>query len=201
MTITPAALSALVSGDIQNFLAASSPGGIEAQEAAGQRELTSNFNRLPLNMREREREIAEKLGFVFGEPIDEVFVSVTPPDGWTLRPTEHSYHSDIIDTQGNVRGGMFYKAAFYDRRATVSWNRRYLLNDRYGDDNLVFALRDMQTGQDITTLIELGKCDYNGSRESIDAHHAAEEKVRDDLKALLDERYPDNLNPLAYWNE
>lgn len=38
--ITPAAIQAAVSGNIENFIAASTPGGIEAQEAAGQQSFT-----------------------------------------------------------------------------------------------------------------------------------------------------------------
>lgn len=95
----PAALSALAKGDIQNFLTASAPGGIERQEAEGQRRMASSFLTLPKDM---DREPALAFGFAFGEDSDDIFVNVTAPEGWSIHPTEHSMHSKSC----RVRAGM-----------------------------------------------------------------------------------------------
>lgn len=116
-TLNPAALDALLKGDLKNYETASRPGGIEAQEKAGQQELVASTN-MPKELQPNQ-EAFEALGFVFGEPIDEIFVSATLPKGWTRAATDHSMHSDILDETGKARVHVFYKAAFYDRRANT----------------------------------------------------------------------------------
>jgi hypothetical protein len=203
MNVTPAALSALAKGDLENFLVASQPGGIEAQEAQGQRDLVSSFDRLPARMSEKERELATKLGFVIGEPIDTVFVSVTAPEGWTLRPTEHSMHSDILDANGVVRGGMFYKAAFYDRRATVSWNSRYTMQEKYGEGTITYSAIDTKTNEMVIEPVTLNEPPYpvDHNYTAYDEVRAANSKVYAKMVADLEARFPDYRDPAAYWND
>ena len=43
--INPAALAALLGGEMENFIAASTEGGIEAQEAAGQAQFVESGER------------------------------------------------------------------------------------------------------------------------------------------------------------
>lgn len=112
----PAQLIALVRGDIDLAM----PGGIERQEAMGQAAFVGTKSSLPI---ECPRAELEALGFVFGEPIDDLFVSVTFPAGWSKKATDHSMWSDLLDDQGRKRGSIFYKAAFYDRRAFMHLER------------------------------------------------------------------------------
>lgn len=118
--ITPAALLAAQCGQMDNFIAASTPGGIEAQEKRGQVEQAKKQT-LPQDLKRAE---FEALGFVFGEPLDDLFVNVTFPTGWEKKPTDHSMWTDIVDETGKKRGAIFYKAAFYDRSAHA-----YLVKD------------------------------------------------------------------------
>ena len=121
--MTPAALNALLSGDMENFAAAATPGGIEQQEKAGQIE-QSFKETLPADILCGTRADFEALGFVFGEPTsDPLFVNVTFPKGWRKQPTEHSMWTNIVDGEGKIRGRIFYKAAFYDRSAHVGLER------------------------------------------------------------------------------
>lgn len=122
--ITPAALSAIADGDMENFIAATTKGGIEAQEAAGQRKLVAHADRLPIRGTmddDANRKKWEAAGFVFGEPIQEgrnlVFVACTFPPGWKLKPSDHSMWSFVIDPTGRERAKVFFKAAFYDYNA------------------------------------------------------------------------------------
>lgn len=90
-------------------------GYIEGMEAQGaQQVLTSD--QIPTSAPWAE---LEALGFVRGEPVrgDDLFTHVTLPAGWTRAGTGHSMHTDILDERGVPRVGIFYKAAFYDRRA------------------------------------------------------------------------------------
>lgn len=64
----------------------------------------------------------EELGFQRGNPVngDPLFVHATLPEGWSREGSEHAMHSTIVDERGVKRVRIFYKAAFYDRRASMS---------------------------------------------------------------------------------
>lgn len=130
--LTPVALAAAARGDLDNFLIAATPGGIEAQEKAGQALLVASTN-MPKEMHP-SREAFEKVGFKFGNEVDELFLSATLPPGWTRAATDHSMHSKILDEQGRERVSIFYKAAFYDRRADASLISRYRIGSIYSGD-------------------------------------------------------------------
>lgn len=96
-----------------NLSIASTPGGIEQQEAQGQQNLVQSTT-LPIK---GDWEVLERWGVVQGEPIDKLFCHCTLPDGWTKAPTDHSLWSSLVDARGLIRASIFYKAAFYDRDA------------------------------------------------------------------------------------
>jgi hypothetical protein len=114
--MNPAALGAAMKGDIENALRAMTPGGIEQQEKEGQASLTTN-SKLPQEMDDRTRELLESKGVVFGDTVDGIFLSCMLPAGWKIVPTDHSMWSHLIDENDNRVAAIFYKAAFYDRRA------------------------------------------------------------------------------------
>lgn len=190
MYITPAMIKALAEGDIENAKVAARPGGIEAQEKAGQTELVNSTN-MPLEL---DREAFEAVGFKFGNPIDEVFQEAQLPDGWTRAATYHSMHSDILDEQGRRRVSVFYKAAFYDRRADAHLKRRYGVRGLYGDPGDC-GLADDERAQavfDGDKEIWRSEVFEMGDHETRRAQQARAE-------AWLAEHYPDHNDPLAYW--
>lgn len=88
---------------------------IYGMEAAGQRQFVKS-DYLPT---QGNWEAAKALGVVRG-PVkegDELFTHVTLPEGWRREGTEHDMHSNVLDERGVPRIAVFYKAAFYDRRA------------------------------------------------------------------------------------
>ncbi len=91
-------------------------GGIEAQERRGQAQLLESAS-LPTDCRDVDAMIA--LGFTFGEPFadDPLFRPATLPTGWKREGSDHAMWSYIVDERGIRRVAVFYKAAFYDRRA------------------------------------------------------------------------------------
>lgn len=104
------------------FLAeAMGPGGtsaaIGATEKRGQQQLV-NSDRLPSDLK-GDRAEWEALGFTFGEPDpdDPLFMPATLPEGWKREPADHDMWSYVTDQHGRHRAEVFYKAAFYDRRA------------------------------------------------------------------------------------
>lgn len=120
----PSTLRALLEGDLENAVISEMPGGIEAQEARGQRDFIASES-LPKDFNVGTREQLESMGVVFGDSIDDLFIEVQLPDGWKKVPTNHSMWSDLVDDEGRKRAAIFYKAAFYDRRAHIDLIKRY----------------------------------------------------------------------------
>jgi hypothetical protein len=89
------------------------PGYIEGMEAQGQRELVASA-RMPISA---PWEDLIALGFVPGDNADDLFRDCSLPPGWSRQPTDHSMWSKIVDSEGTDRVMVFYKAAFYDRKA------------------------------------------------------------------------------------
>lgn len=113
------------------------PGGIYAQEAQGQAEVL-NSTTLPTDTRGKDADF-EALGFTFGAqvPGDPLFREATLPAGWSRKGTDHSMHSVIEDERGIARVNIFYKAAYYDRRADMSLMNvayRFVTDWVYGDE-------------------------------------------------------------------
>ena len=161
-------------------LAAGTPEAIEASEAAGQADLADlarTANRLPIEGCEDRQAIMKKWGIEFRDDLDECFVNVLLPAGWEIRPTEHSMHSDLVDEKGKVRAGIFYKAAFYDRRANIHWLGRYRVQrieddgsrsawgsfdavedatnaarENWAENQAVFAVHDIDAATDVTVF-------------------------------------------------
>jgi len=99
---------------------------IEASEARGQASFVKS-DVLPAAMEPEYRKILEDAGVVFGDivPDDDLFRYVTLPEGWHKEPTDHNMWSELRDEKDRVRAMIFYKAAFYDRRADLRCERRF----------------------------------------------------------------------------
>lgn len=190
---TPAAARAALAGDIENLIIASAPGGIEAQEARGQADLCA-ASRLP---KDGPRAELEKMGVVYGDDYDDLFVNVTLPSGWKVEPTEHSMWSKLVDDSGRERASVFYKAAFYDRRARLSLNCRYRVDsyfecDADGEPMEYPATHVKVVVMDDKTAIESFGVREPSDYESADSHRAA-------ATAWLDNHFPNHADPTAYW--
>lgn len=104
----------------RDWLFGRNPGAIEDQEAAGQQALVAS-SQLPVD---GSAECAKYGITIMGDsPNDPLFVDVQLPPGWTIKPTDHSMWSDLLDADGKKRAAIFYKAAFYDRKAHMHWER------------------------------------------------------------------------------
>lgn len=189
MMESPAALLALINGDEENFIAASTPGGIEAQEARGQETFVQSQT-LP---KECPKEQLESLGFKFGDDFDDIFVSVEFPEGWDKVATEHSMHSDLIDEKGRKRGSIFYKAAFYDRSAHMSLSSRYTQSQRYDlEGSIQFQVFD---GDNVIFNTDAVVCEAYS-----DEYFAASEMLQRHAGEYLQANYPEHRSPTAYWD-
>ncbi|MES3011957.1 MAG: hypothetical protein V4738_14305 [Pseudomonadota bacterium] len=191
--MNPAALGALARGDVANFLVASTPGGIEAQEAAGQADLVNGSDRLPKDILGwtcpvSRAEITAATGIQFGAGIDDLFVSVTLPNGWSIKATDHSMHSKLLDASGVERASIFYKAAFYDRKASITFNCRYRVDMNWGGDPVAVSVVDGKTKAVIHAAGECASRDY-------ERRHALESQATE----WLSHHHPEHRNPMAYW--
>ena len=90
------------------------PQAIEEQEAAGQRALVEGAHSMPID---GDWAALEALGVVREDDADDLFARVRLPDGWRVKATDHAMWSDLLDESGRKVASIFYKAAFYDRRA------------------------------------------------------------------------------------
>lgn len=188
----PAALSAFLRGDIENSAIASTPGGIEAQEKAGQRQLVKS-TMFPKEGNATDEQLT-KGGFVLGKDIDDLFREAALPDGWTKVGTSHDMHSDLLDKQGNKRGGIFYKAAFYDRRADFTLYPRYYVssaapnNDDWNSAMRFYVVKDRK-GDTVIYVTEMhGRSDWT-----------AGDKHEKEAFDWLAEYYPNYRDFSAYW--
>lgn len=105
---------------LQSMATGDPASAVEALEARGQQQLVTS-DRMPADLR-GDRAAWTGLGFTFGEPdpADPLFMPATLPDAWTRQPSDHSMWSHIVDQHGRRRARVFYKAAFYDRRANAT---------------------------------------------------------------------------------
>lgn len=185
-----------------NMIVLSSPGGIEEQEKRGQRNLEVSET-LP-HPDAADRLLLEQLGFVFGESVDDLFVSVKMPEGWSKKAQEGTgYWTDLLDEQGRIRGSIFYKAAFYDRKADMHLNRRYKASSYIGCDVNGTKIED-EPGKLADYSLHAIQ-DWDGSIVRTIGHRPRRDYAKaDELELLaaqwLEENKPDWENPLAYWN-
>lgn len=112
------------------WLGGLNPSAIEAQEAAGQKELV-NSSQLPIKVNSPYgidiREKYQSMGIIIldrKKDDDVLFFDVELPKGWKLEPTEHSMWNNLIDDKGEIRANIFYKAAFYDRDAFIDFKEK-----------------------------------------------------------------------------
>ena len=183
-TGNPAALAAFASGRIDDALTASIPGGIEASEALGQQELVHS-RELPKHGLLEHREKLEAIGFVFGNEIDDVFVSVKLPAGWSKKATNHSMWSDLLDDKGRRRAGIFYKAAFYDRNGHMNWERRFSIAVRLEDDRDIYDLQEVGEARCYAVVLDAGTEAYRTELSASPLSGNPYEEANEKLKAPL----------------
>ncbi len=110
--------------------------------------------------------------------------------------------SDLLDDKGRKRGSIFYKAAFYDRKAHLSLDRRYHSTPEYLNDDLTpfnwgsgkepakrwFCVKDSANGETVFHTEPWPDRDYTtGEQRGAQA------------VAWLKEHFPQHDDVLAYW--
>ena len=68
----------------------------------------------------------QNLGIEIVAEQDDMFYEAVLPEGWQVKSHgDSAYWSDLVAKNGERIGSIFYKAAFYDRRAFINFERGY----------------------------------------------------------------------------
>ncbi len=185
----------LDANDVENLLAAITPGGIEAQEAQGQ----TRFVAADVLPKECPQEQLQALGFKFGKIQDELFIETEFPEGWKKVATDHSMWSDLLDEQDRVRGHIFYKAAFYDRSSHmhlctfIKQSQVYESHKDYIADQLQYYVSDANGEY-------LFKTEAIKVKHHTDEYWEAQERGRNEVMNWLNDHFPEWEDVEAYWD-
>jgi hypothetical protein len=173
---------------------------IRGQEKQGQAEFVRS-EVLPKQINLGTREQFEKMGIIFGEDADDLFVEVVLPPGWKKVATDHDMWSHLVDDKGRDRAAIFFKAAFYDRYAHLSIERRFSYSSVPTDgwDEYVYGVSKKcgvvtDCGKVIFKTEDLDPETFPGKRYEMD------DALYFPCKKWLEEHYPDWEDPLAYWD-
>lgn len=223
--ITPASIQALAKGDMLNFVAASVPGGIEAQEAAGQQNIINHvqlpiavgkmkFNLDNLDI-EKSKAIWNKLGIKIIDEQDDLFFNVELPAGWKMQSCGGSYWTNLIDAKNRERVSIFYKAAFYDRSAhadiaprfrvsikkefEIDWKKARNMSQEELDELCKKAKESLIFGVVLDCNKIIFEMDHEEEKEA-GAYFDQTNKFNKICKEYLIKNYPDWENPFAYWD-
>lgn len=114
---------------------------ITDMEKAGQQALVKS-DQIPRETNGCQPEDLTALGFKLLPPEgDPLFRPAVLPEGWTKEASSHDMWSYIRDANGFRRVAVFYKAAFYDRRAFLSLERRFHAEKDYDAEDKDGTLR------------------------------------------------------------
>lgn len=178
-------------------------GCVERQEARGQSDFVKS-DTLPTEGLDHPSFAA--MGIVVGDrvPGDDLFTFVTLPVGWKKQATDHAMHNALVDDKGRKRAAIFYKAAFYDRRADVRPECRYSAGRDYGDpfdrSKVVYRVLDGDSEVYRTDVHTSPTAKENPSRDDWNAADDLDKQLRAEcLKWLADRGVTDPGNPALYW--
>lgn len=197
-TATPEGMFEVASQGIQGSPEASK--AILKQEADGQRSFTTSST-LPTQMGQDDRTVLEQAGVVFGDKVDgdEMFTYVTLPAGWEMvaSPQNDSRWTELHDDKGRRRAMMFYKAAFYDRKAHLSTERRFGISSDYAYQDSNSAFRYNVTDGD-TVVFTTDATPF--AEKYSDEYLEADKTARSAALAWFEEHYPSWQDASAYWD-
>lgn len=178
-------------------LAMGTSNAIMRQESEGQKALV-NSNVLPTEMSSADRAILEAAGVRFLGTVegDDLFQYVELPEGWQKKPAPSSFWSDLLDEKGRERAGIFYKAAFYDRKARLSCSRRYRYAPDWEKQNENTAISHVYDGDKIiystTPLV--------WTPDSEEKKYAYQDAADAEAVRWLETHYPEWRDAGAYWD-
>jgi hypothetical protein len=190
-----------------------SPAAIIAQEKHGQKAL-ANSTELPVKIDPAAQKVLSEWGVQLGDVLeDKLFRQAILPKGWKKVPTEHSMYTDLVDDKGRKRASIFYKAAFYDRDAFLSIERRLhaaWMKDDFSDrsEPMFPCIKDsngnvLWRGKPVKDATKLEDWRMATEEERKLVHHervSPSDDARFIASKVLLEAYPDCESYTAYWD-
>lgn len=187
------------------------PGGIEASERRGQQQLLRSLV-LPTEGLAKMVEMYAPLGMKAGGVVDgdELFTNVTLPDGWSKEGSDHAMWSYVVDDKGRRRAALFYKAAFYDRRARIGTCSRFTVGLDLSDESGYYARKELCHVVEDSKVVRFStsavadpaKDAQEADRRALFERRAAIESAqRAECIAWLDANYPNHADPIRSWED
>lgn len=172
--------------------------GIELQEKAGQAEVV-RMSVLPRKIHNPELqhldpvEVYARLGIKVTGDADDLFYNVELPEGWQKRAEDHAMWSHLADEKQRQRVVVFYKAAFYDRKAHSFIERRFEYNELFDPvkEEYVRGMGIIKDGGTEILRVQVYVPEGEYSRRYIDKWG----------EGWLEEHYPNWRDPFAYWTD
>lgn len=185
---------------LEKLLIASLPKGegILAQEHQGQQELIHSDvlpTEFSFDRDGSQRAALEAAGVIFLAVVvdDPLFRYVQLPSGWRRIGSDHNMWSYVVDENGRRRIAVFYKAAFYDRKAHINAERRFSYTLDYEKPYYTGGYNDP-----LHAIVTEQGCD--GQERIIWRAEAYEyEKTRELGRNWLAEHFPNWEDYSAYW--
>lgn len=185
---------------------------IECMEAQGQSELVrAGGTRLPTELgmghqTEQIRAALESWGVKLLGPVpgDALFQQAELPAGWSIKPTDHSMWSDLVDEKGRKRAAIFYKAAFYDRKAHLRLVDRFQISAVEGEERPgPVAMRVMDGEVELFRSKTYSIGDRKGllGLSKFERQYECDDAAQKEAQDWLDKNKPDWRTPGAYWGD
>ncbi len=209
-----------------DWLGGFNPNAIVKQEAKGQEEFVESLQLPKKSNGDDEKNVAalyHKLGIQTFPTSkgDDLFIGAKLPKGWEKKATDHSMWSDLLDDKGRKRASIFYKAAFYDRDAFISFNKRYSIQvDRIGFIKNDYSRKDGEYASNSTPMCGVFK-DWDNTiifktvevdchiaykptggytKEYAEAYSELEARFRKECLEFMEKNFPNYLDIAAYWD-
>jgi len=149
--------------DAMNIPAAEKHGQIECENSSQLPAMIGRNNDYLTVKKEYERHGIQVINPSKG---DNLFLDVVLPDGWKIKGTEHAMWNNVLDENNKIRATFFYKAAFYDRDAFLSFKTRY-------DYRIWNFLPQEKTGHYKTVKVEkiIKPRNHNGGERGVDGRY------------------------------
>ncbi|APH20871.1 hypothetical protein [Clostridium botulinum] len=146
------------------------------------------------------KEQYEKMGIKIIDEYDDLFFNVELPNGWQIKPTNHSMWNEVIDDKGRKRILFFYKGAFYDRDAFSNFEKRYTYSEMPFDDYKTDAsYEERKTKEWYGVVYDCGREIFR--TEGIENKDYWDESLRKQCVEYLKKNYPLWEDITAYWND
>jgi hypothetical protein len=151
----------------------------------------------------------KETGIEFGELVAwELFRDAQLPPGWEKRRTAHLLWNDVVDHRGRKRASFFYKGAMWDRSAFMNLVHRFHAKTKYFEDSraiVQYEVTDCETVIHTGRAMDIGEIPETGTQKERQAWYSKEEAAQKELfvevKAWLDERYPDWGKLWGHWED